>query len=143
MIRGMPILSADTRPVVFETPHGERVTEWIGRARNGEEVRHSLAEIRVLPGKSSLRHHHPEVEESYLILEGVAWMELGEEQQAIQAGHAVLIPPGVTHKISNHGETLLRMMVTCAPAWTPDCSVFLERWDEERREVVPVDPNGS
>lgn len=134
----MSILGRDESVVFFEAPHGERITEWIGQARQGPGVRHSVAEVEVPPGKASLRHTHPVVEESYCVFSGTGEMELGDARRAVGAGDAVLIRPGVPHKIRNTGEAPLRMVVTCVPAWTPDCSVFEETWDPEAGEVVPL-----
>jgi uncharacterized cupin superfamily protein len=48
------------------SPHGEIVHELFGSAAGGSQ-QHSLAQIVIPPGKSSLRHYHP-VDEDLVLL---------------------------------------------------------------------------
>jgi len=108
-------------------PHGELIRELIGRtATEGSVPRHSVAHIVLPPGKSSLRHYHPEAEESYYILSGRARVLIGEEEVVVVAGTAVLIPAPQPHKITNIGSEDLAFLAICVPAWERDNSVFLE-----------------
>lgn len=116
----------DLSPIT--TPHGELIRELIGRtATEGSVPRHSVAHIVLPPGKSSLRHYHPEAEESYYILSGRARVLIGEEEVELTAGTAVLIPAPQPHKITNIGSEDLAFLAICVPAWEPDNSVFLEK----------------
>mgnify|MGYP006269858907 CR=1 FL=1 len=126
-------------PIV--TPHGETIYELQGAAVGPEGCRHSVALIEIAPGRSSIRHHHPEMEEVYLVQSGQGFLELGDEEQVLGPGDLVTIPPGVPHKISNHEADILELCVTCVPPWTPDCSVFHERWNPEREELEPAPPH--
>jgi mannose-6-phosphate isomerase-like protein (cupin superfamily) len=116
-------------------PHGESIVELLGRGRSREPVHHSVALATIPAGKSSINHYHPVVEESYYLLSGEGVMDLGEETTGVAGGDIVLIPPGVSHKITNSGSEVLRMLVVCVPPWDPDCSVFLEKWDGDK--LVP------
>jgi mannose-6-phosphate isomerase-like protein (cupin superfamily) len=112
------------------TPHGELISELIGRtATEGSVPQHSVAHIVLPPGKSSLLHYHPEAEESYYILSGQARVLIGEEEVVLTAGTAVLIPSPQPHKITNIGSEDLAFLAICVPAWAPDNSVFLEDRD--------------
>jgi mannose-6-phosphate isomerase-like protein (cupin superfamily) len=78
------------------------------------------------PGRASLKHYHPAAEESYSILSGSARMEMDGENAQLGPGDSVVIVPPQVHQIFNAGEDDLVMLVVCAPAWTPDISVFVD-----------------
>lgn len=125
-----------TNAPLIETPTGEKILEVLGHETGARDAKHSVAEVTMAPGATSLKHYHPIVEESYWLKSGKAKLEVGEEILDFKAGDMVQIPVGAPHKITNTGDSKLSMIVCCAPAWTPDCSVFLEEWDGEK--VVPV-----
>ena len=120
----------------IETPTGESILEVLGHETGATDPKHSVAEVTMEPGATSLMHYHPVVEESYWLIEGSAQLEVGEESFQFLPRKMVQIPIGAPHKITNTGDSKLKMIVCCAPAWTPDCSVFLEDWDGSK--VVPV-----
>ncbi len=103
--------------------HGEIVYELAGRAAGGA-VGHSVAHIELPPGKASLKHYHPEAEESYYILSGVGRLELDGETVRLHPGQLVAIAPPGVHQIFNDGPEPLHFLAICAPAWTPDNSVY-------------------
>lgn len=80
-----------------------------------------MAEAVLPPGKGSLPHYHPEVEEAYYLLWGEAEMEVDGQVETVEAGDVVVIPPGTVHHIRNLGDKEVILLVTCAPAWTSDC----------------------
>ena len=102
--------------------HGEIILELAGPSHS-PLARHSLAEAILLPGKGSLPHYHPEVEEVYYLLWGKAEMEVDGQVEVVEAGDVVVIPPGATHHIRNLSDKEVILLVTCAPAWTPGCEV--------------------
>ena len=112
-----------TRVAPVASAHGETVYELLGRAAG---ARHSVAYVTIPPGKASLRHYHPEAEESYYILQGEARMLLGEEEASLSAGQIVYVPPLQPHRIVSTGTADLVFLAICAPAWEPGNSVFLE-----------------
>jgi mannose-6-phosphate isomerase-like protein (cupin superfamily) len=115
--------AAAVQPLVSE--HGEIVYELIGHAAGGSQA-HSLAQIVLPPGKTSLKHYHPVAEESYYILSGTAQMEIDGETAILGPGDSVVIPPTKAHQITNAGDDDLVFLAVCVPAWTPDNSVFLD-----------------
>ncbi|MEM9025990.1 MAG: cupin domain-containing protein [Verrucomicrobiota bacterium] len=123
------------RASLIETPTGERILEILGHETGAIAPKHSVAEVYMDPGATSLKHYHPIVEESYWLIEGQAHLEVDAETIDFKAGDMIQIPVGAAHKITNTGKGTLKMIVCCAPAWTPDCSVFTEEWDGEK--VVP------
>ncbi len=111
----------------FASPNGELITETIGHTAGGS-VQHSIAQISLPPSKASRLHYHPQHEESYYILAGKGELQIGDEVQSVKVGDTVLIPSGMVHQIRNpatHRENLVFIAV-CVPAWTVDCSVFLD-----------------
>lgn len=109
----------------YGSAHGEIVRELSGNAAGGSQA-HSLAQIVIPPGKASLKHYHPVAEESYYILSGSARMEVDGQSTTLGHGDAVAIAPPSVHQIFNVGEVDLVFLAVCAPAWTPDISIFLD-----------------
>lgn len=106
----------------FDSGRGEVVYELISAATGAQN--HSVAHVELLPGKSSLKHLHPEVEESYYILQGTPELVVNENKQQLQPGDSVVIPPHSMHQIFNNTDQTVHFLAICAPGWTPDCSVF-------------------
>jgi mannose-6-phosphate isomerase-like protein (cupin superfamily) len=109
----------------FSTPHGEIVREYMGAAAGGTQ-QHSLAHITLPPGKASLKHYHPLVEESYFILSGQGRMMIDSEERMLRAGDGIAVPANAVHQIFNDSDVNLEFLAICAPPWTPDCSIFLD-----------------
>jgi len=104
-------------PLVSE--HGEIVRE-LASPSIASLRRHSVAEVTIKPGGSSVHHYHRQAEEVYYILRGQGQMMLDGETRAVQPGDTVIIPPLTKHLIRNTGAEELVMVVTCAPAWSPE-----------------------
>jgi mannose-6-phosphate isomerase-like protein (cupin superfamily) len=121
----MPHIKRKEDCTPFASDHGEVVYELMGNAAGGTR-QHSLAHIELPPGKASLKHFHPEAEESYYILSGAARIVIDGETCLLTPGQAVAITPGMVHQIFNDRPEQLRFLAVCAPAWTPDISVFVE-----------------
>ena len=84
----------------------------------------SIAEITIPPGVTVKKHYHLKSEEVYHIVSGSGVMFIDGEESKMLPGQAVSIKIGQWHSISNVSETPLVMIVTCAPAWTPEDQVF-------------------
>ena len=95
--------------------------------RNSPIKNQSLAEARIKPGKSTMRHHHKKTEEVYYIMQGTARMELGDKKFDVEPGDAIAILPGTPHKISNTGKEDLVLLCCCAPAYEHSDTVLLEK----------------
>ncbi len=109
----------------MQSPTGEIIHEFGGQAAGGL-TQHSLAHIRLPVGAYSPKHYHPLAEESYYILQGVARVVIAGESQIVKAGEMVGIPAQQVHQIFNDGTEDVIFLAVCVPAWTPDCSVFLD-----------------
>ncbi len=114
---------ASIKPII--SPHGEIVCELMGAAAGGTR-QHSLALITLPAGKQSLRHYHPQAEESYTLLAGNARLTLNDEVVNLAPGDSVAVPAGCVHQIANAGDDDLVFLAVCVPPWTPECSVFVD-----------------
>jgi mannose-6-phosphate isomerase-like protein (cupin superfamily) len=120
-----PIFSKEqvTQPIV--SPHGETVYEIIGSAsEHGGAKLHSLAYVKIAPGKASLPHHHKISEESYYILHGRARMLIDGHSFDLLPGQACIILPGQVHQIFNNSDHELEFLAICSPAWYPEDSYY-------------------
>jgi len=109
----------------FITKDGSEIRELLAY-RNSVIKNQSLAEARLPVGGATDRHYHPKTEEIYYITHGVGTMEIDGEQQDVNEGDAIAIPPGKPHKIWNTGEVVLRFLCCCAPCYEHDDTVILE-----------------
>jgi mannose-6-phosphate isomerase-like protein (cupin superfamily) len=94
--------------------------------RNSALTGHSLAEIRHPPGTASQEHFHTEAEEVYYVLSGEGEMRIDGETRPISPGDVVVIAPRERHKVMQHGEGDLVMLVTCVPAYSVEEVIFTE-----------------
>ncbi len=109
-----------------DTSEGEIIFEMIGCEKNqGGALKHSVAHVVIPSGCSSLLHYHPEAEETYCILKGEGEIVVDGRKYSVKSGDTVFISPLEKHQIFAHGTCDLEFIAVCAPAWTPECSVFL------------------
>ena len=109
----------------FITRDGSEIRELMHPSRH--DVSHqSLAEATVPPGGRTLLHHHTRTEELYFILQGQGRMTLGDDEFDVMAGDTVCIAPGTAHRIVNSGQTALKILCSCSPAYQDTDTVLLE-----------------
>ena len=53
-------------------------------------------------------------------------MRLAEVEREIQPGDAVVIPPGMRHKVWATGQEPLRFLCCCSPAYSHEDTVLTE-----------------
>jgi mannose-6-phosphate isomerase-like protein (cupin superfamily) len=109
----------------FTTLDGSEIRELAGQA-SGNAVNQSLAEATVPPGGETAEHYHRATEEIYFFTHGAGRMRLGGEERAVGPGDAVVIAPGVRHKLWCTGAEPLRLLCCCAPGYSDDDTVMLE-----------------
>ena len=86
----------------------------------------SLADARVKPGVTT-ELHRLSVDEWYVLKHGTGMMEVGGgEAFAVGPGDTVIIPAGVSQRITNTGDCDLVMQCVCVPRFTPDCYEALD-----------------
>jgi mannose-6-phosphate isomerase-like protein (cupin superfamily) len=84
----------------------------------------SLAEATIEAGGSTIRHHHRIAEEIYYLIEGRGTMELDGEVRDVEAGDAILIPPGAWHRIDASSDGPLRLLCACSPPYSHEDTYF-------------------
>jgi mannose-6-phosphate isomerase-like protein (cupin superfamily) len=109
----------------FVTADGSTIRELAG-IPSGNASNQSLAEATVPPGGATIEHLHRTSEEIYLFTRGVGRMRLGDAEAPVRAGDAVVIAPGVRHKLFNEGDEPLVLLCCCAPAYSHEDTVLVE-----------------
>jgi len=113
--------------VVHVTPT-ETVTEQLSVQPVGDMAgaRQLRANVWTIAEGSMLRHSHREQEELYLVLDGVAQLEVEQETYRLAERDALSVPVGLAHKLTNIGVGPLTVFVAAAPP-TPADSTIEER----------------
>lgn len=107
----------------FTTADGSTIRELLGLPT--APVRNqSLAEATLEPGQATERHYHRASEELYYLLQGAGEIEIGGEQAPVEAGDAILIPPGAWHQIRARPGGVLRFLCCCAPPYRHEDTFF-------------------
>jgi mannose-6-phosphate isomerase-like protein (cupin superfamily) len=119
----MDVRNIDRVPA-WTTKDGSEIRELLAY-RNSVIRNQSLAEARLLPGRSTIPHHHVRTEEVYYVLEGEGLMRLGEETRHVGAGDAIAIPPGMVHRIANTGQSVLRFLCCCCPPYEHEDTILV------------------
>jgi len=73
-----------------------------------------VVRIELAPG-SSLPVHSTPVEVFFYIIEGTGEVEIGKEQETVQAGSLVESPKDIPHGLHNSSDSLLVVLVVKAP----------------------------
>jgi mannose-6-phosphate isomerase-like protein (cupin superfamily) len=122
----MRIVSKKDIQKPLKSPPGEVIYELIGASEKaGGTEKHSLAIVTIPPGKSSAEHYHVVSEETYYVLRGTVRLVIDDRVFQLTPGQACLIQPLERHQIFNSGADELEFIAVCAPAWTPDDSIFV------------------
>jgi mannose-6-phosphate isomerase-like protein (cupin superfamily) len=110
----------------FTTLDGSTIREIAGPAWTPARNQ-SLAEATVPPGAATIAHLHREAEELYFFTAGRGRLRVGDVEQDVSAGDCAVIPPGTVHKLWNTGRYPLVLLCCCAPAYSDDDTVLVER----------------
>ena len=100
------------------------VAREIASPRNSRAEKLSIADIIIPAGVKVKPHYHEVIEEIYFVSGGSGIMWLDGKEKKVVKGDAIVIRPGERHSIHNNTDEELRLIVTCTPAWTPDCLIF-------------------
>ena len=95
----------------FATKDGSTIREYLHTPVQ------SLAEATLAPRQATERHYHRLSEEIYLLVAGGGRLEVGGEELDVQAGDAILIPPGAWHTLVA-GDGGARLLCCCVPAYS-------------------------
>ena len=104
---------------------GERcyITELCNSESNADA---SLAIARVEVGVTTQLHSLTATAETYIVIEGTGRMEVDGLEFAISTGDQVVIPPGISQRVTNIGDADLRFHCLCTPRFLPQCYLNLE-----------------
>jgi len=69
----------------------------------------------VAPGQSQTAHTHDGQDKIYYVLEGAGRFTLGQSEERLVSGEALLAPAGVEHGLVNDGAEPLLVLVVVAP----------------------------
>jgi mannose-6-phosphate isomerase-like protein (cupin superfamily) len=69
----------------------------------------------LLPGQAQKVHAHDGSDKIYYVLSGTGRFTIGDEENDLGAGHAVIARAGVPHGVRNETEENLVLLVTMAP----------------------------
>jgi mannose-6-phosphate isomerase-like protein (cupin superfamily) len=67
------------------------------------------------PGGEQQMHAHKREEQVYVIIRGRGMMKVGVEEQEVQSGSLVFIPPRTPHAIRNTGDETLTFVSAASP----------------------------
>jgi mannose-6-phosphate isomerase-like protein (cupin superfamily) len=67
------------------------------------------------PGQQHAAHAHAGQDKLYVVIEGDAEIQVGEEIQSVSTGGGAFAPSGVTHSVRNRGEKRLIVLAVLAP----------------------------
>ena len=105
-----------TEAAVIRTAHGSELRPLMDRTTSGI-TQCSLAEETLPPGMAVRLHHHRKLEEIYYLVSGGGIMTVGDESRQVSAGDAIYVPCGNPHSLRNTGDTDIRLLVICGPAF--------------------------
>src|SRR5919107_4629653 len=69
----------------------------------------------LLPGQAQKVHAHEDSDKVYYVLSGTGRFSVGEEEEDLGEGHAVIARAGVPHGVRNETDEGLVLLVTMAP----------------------------
>lgn len=91
----------------FERGNGVVTVPYVGKWNCASNTL-TTGQTRFQPGTGLPLHSH-NVEESVLILEGLATAWIGDEKVDLVVGQATWVPAGVPHRFANRGPSVMRI----------------------------------
>ncbi len=126
------MITADLAQIAGRTyPARRRTQNLVGGASPIQAQSFAVGFVTLEPDGGQVPWHSQEQEEVYFVLEGTGEMCLGNERQALTAGQAAFIPPGVFHQMTNIGSGVLKMLYVYGPAGE------VAHWRQELAGTLP------
>ena len=122
--RGLEVVQIEKQP--WYEADDKAVAREIASPSNSRARELSIADIMIPAGVAVKPHYQKVTEEIYSVTGGEGVMIIDGVEQKIGVGDAVAFRPGERHSVRNESKAALRLIVTCTPAWTPDCLIFDE-----------------
>jgi HTH-type transcriptional repressor of puuD len=91
----------------FDRGNGVATIPYVGKWNCGENTV-TTGQTHFQPGTGLPLHSH-NVEETVLVLEGLATAQIDTERFDLVAGQATWVPAGVPHRFVNRGQTVMRI----------------------------------
>lgn len=101
----------------FTTKDGSIIRELMHPSQHGNHMQ-SFAEAIVPENMETHLHKHLISEEIYHITQGQGLMTLENQQIEVSSGDTICIPPSTPHKIKNTGNSELKIICCCSPAYS-------------------------
>ena len=92
-------------------------------------IGYHVKEIEVVPNGSLSLQKHQQRSEHWIVIEGTASVEIEGQVQKVPAGQSVFIPVGALHRLSNEGDSLLRIVEVAVGSYLGEDDI--ERFDDE------------
>ena len=102
--------------IVVPPGGGQRVGNVEFLARTMDTPRFTFGIIDFAPGRTMEQHAHDDEDDAFYVMEGELTFNLGDRDVVAPPGTFVLVPPGVQHGFTNHGEAPVRILNIHAPA---------------------------
>lgn len=67
------------------------------------------------PGQAQRPHVHGDQDKLYVVVEGAGRFRLGDGEERLEAGDALIAPAGVEHGVTNDGDHPLVVLVVVTP----------------------------
>jgi mannose-6-phosphate isomerase-like protein (cupin superfamily) len=104
----------------YLTPEGCFIFENWGLVSGGDKSV-SIARARVESGVTTRAHHLEGIQEIYLITQGTGKVQVGDSMpKNVGVGDLVVIPAGISQRITNIGKSDLLFYCICTPAFEED-----------------------
>lgn len=109
----------------FTAGDGSVLRELLHPAKEGFQIRYSLAHAKIAAGQKTIPHKL-KVSEVYYIVAGYGLMHIDEESIEVGPDSAVYIPPAARQYIENTGKADLKFLCIVDPAWRKEDEEILE-----------------
>ena len=139
------LLIDPTKVKPFDRGNGVATVPYVGKW-NSALATFTTGQTQFTEGTGLPLHSH-NVEESVLILEGLATAQIGPEAFDLVAGQATWVPAGVPHRFLNRGKGLMRIYWTyggrdVTRTITATGEIFEHLSESDRGGLSTPDPTG-
>jgi quercetin dioxygenase-like cupin family protein len=100
--------------VHIEAPHARTLKHLVAPWTVGSS-RMWVGMTKIEPRSRSNRHKHPGQEEIFYVISGRGQITVGIENDSIEPGSLILVPPGVEHVLFNDGDETLKVLSMVSP----------------------------
>jgi mannose-6-phosphate isomerase-like protein (cupin superfamily) len=95
--------------------HATLNPEKMARVALATTARAQLDLYCLTPGQEQKAHTHADQDKIYFVLEGRGRVVVGDREELVEAGEAVVAPAGTAHGLANAGATPLLALVVVTP----------------------------